>query len=155
MNIYCTLDTETVGGATNPTGIYHLGGIIHDRNGNIYGCFNYLIAEMLDEIAMDDYAKKNIALYEEMLCEGTATLIDTQENHHWQKNCVYQNGITSRGQKCPLSFFLPSAGRAQPTLPELLSIGGSHKIWIKTLCILTISFSPKRWYTMYCQEGKG
>lgn len=93
MNIYCTLDTETVGGATNPSGIYHLGGIIHDRNGNVYGCFNYLIAEMLDEIAMDDYAKKNIVLYEEMLREGTATLIDTQENAVAMVNaiCNYHN----------------------------------------------------------------
>lgn len=80
MNIYCTLDTETVGGATNPKGFYHLAGIIHDRKGNIYGCFNYIVADMLKEIEFDEYAKKNIALYEEMLREGTATLIDTQEN---------------------------------------------------------------------------
>lgn len=79
-NIYCTLDTETVGGATSPKGFYHLGGIIHDRNGNVYGCFNYIIAEMLDEIEFDDYAKKNIDLYREMLATGSATLIDTQEN---------------------------------------------------------------------------
>lgn len=80
MNIYCTLDTETVGGCTNPKGIYHLGGIIHNRKGEVYGCFNYLIAEMLDEIQMDEYAKKNMSRYAEMLREGTATLIDTQEH---------------------------------------------------------------------------
>ena len=34
-NIYCTLDTETFGGAAFPKGIYHLAGIIHDRQGNI------------------------------------------------------------------------------------------------------------------------
>lgn len=79
-NIYCTLDTETVGGATNPKGFYHLAGIIHDRQGKIYGCFNYLVAEMLAEIEFDEYAKKNIGLYAEMLREGTATLIDTQEH---------------------------------------------------------------------------
>ena len=33
--IYCTLDTETVGGASNPTGMYNLGCTIHDREGNI------------------------------------------------------------------------------------------------------------------------
>lgn len=79
MNIYCTLDTETVGGAMHPEGIYHLAGIIHDRKGNVYGCFNYLIAEYLDRISADDYAKKNIALYDEMLFEGTATVIPTQD----------------------------------------------------------------------------
>ena len=80
MNIYCTLDTETVGGATSPKGFYHLAGIIHDRKGKVYGCFNYIVADMLDEIAFDDYAKKNIGLYEDMLTEGTATLIDTQKH---------------------------------------------------------------------------
>jgi hypothetical protein len=78
MNIYCTLDTETVGGASKPKGFYHLGGIVHDRNGNIYGCFNYLVAEMLGEIEMDDYAKKNINLYTQMLQNGSATLIGTE-----------------------------------------------------------------------------
>ena len=80
MNMYCTLDTETVGGATNPLGFYHLGGIIHDRQGNVVGCFNYLVAEMLPYVLEDDYAKKNLPLYFEMLQNGTATLIDTQEN---------------------------------------------------------------------------
>ena len=46
-NVYCVLDTETYGGAAFPKGIYHLAGIIHDRQGNVYGCFNYLIAEHL------------------------------------------------------------------------------------------------------------
>ena len=78
--IYCTLDTETVGGATNPEGFYHLGGIIHDRQGNIFGCFNYLVADMLDRIEFDDYAKKNMPLYVDMLELGTATLVATQEN---------------------------------------------------------------------------
>lgn len=78
MKMYCTLDTETVGGASNPLGFYHLGGIIHNRNGEIVGCFNYIIAEMLPYVLNDDYAKKNLPLYYDMLRDGTATLIDTQ-----------------------------------------------------------------------------
>jgi hypothetical protein len=78
--MYCTLDTETVGGASKPLGFYHLGGIIHDRQGEVTGCFNYIVAEMLPYVLNDDYAKKNIGLYFKMLLEGTATLIDTQEN---------------------------------------------------------------------------
>ena len=80
MNMYCTLDTETVGGINNPLGFYHLGGIIHNRNGEVIGCFNYLIAEMLSYVLNDDYAKKSLPLYYEMLNNGTATLIDTQEH---------------------------------------------------------------------------
>lgn len=78
--MYCTLDTETVGGASNPAGFYHLGGIIHNRKGEIVGCFNYIVAEMLDLIDEDEYAKKNFDLYLDMLECGKATLIDTQEN---------------------------------------------------------------------------
>ena len=91
--IYCILDTETVGGATTPEGFYHLGGIIHDRQGNIFGCFNYLVADMLDRIEFDDYAKKNMPLYVDMLEQGSATLIDTQENAIAMVNaiCEYFN----------------------------------------------------------------
>ena len=78
--MYCTLDTETVGGASQPKGFYHLAGIVHDRQGKVYGCFNYIVAEMLDEIEFDDYAKNNIDLYGHMIAEGTATLIDSEEN---------------------------------------------------------------------------
>ena len=78
MKMYCTLDTETVGGASNPLGFYHLGGIIQNRTGEIVGCFNYIIAEMQPQVLSDDYAKKNLPLYYDMLREGTATLIDTQ-----------------------------------------------------------------------------
>ena len=80
LKMYCTLDTETVGGASTPTGMYHLGGIIHNRQGEVVGCFNYLIAEMLDLILDDEYAKANFDLYQQMLESGEATLIDTEEN---------------------------------------------------------------------------
>ena len=73
-NIYCTLDTETFGGASNPKGIYHLAGIIHDRQGNILATFNYLIAEHYEEIEKDDYAKKNFFKYLEMIQNGIVTL---------------------------------------------------------------------------------
>ena len=88
-NIYCTLDTETVGGATKPKGIYHLGGIIHNRKGEVVGCFNYLVKEWLDEIAFDEYAKKNIGLYLAMLAEGTATLIDTEDHAIEMVNALF------------------------------------------------------------------
>ena len=78
--IYCTLDTETVGGASKPQGFYHLGGIIHYRDGEVLGCFNYIVAETLPLVVTNNYAKKNIGLYKDMLINGTATLIDTQAN---------------------------------------------------------------------------
>lgn len=78
-NIYCTLDTETFGGASNPKGIYHLAGIIHDRQGNIFATFNYLIAEHYEEIEKDSYAKKNFHKYVTMIKEGIVTMIATEK----------------------------------------------------------------------------
>lgn len=78
-NIYCTLDTETFGGASNPKGIYHVAGLIHDRDGVIIAPFNYLIAEHYDEIEKDSYAKKNFYRYLEMVENGEITVVDTEE----------------------------------------------------------------------------
>jgi len=79
-NVYCTLDTETFGGASCPEGIYHLAGIIHDRKGNVKATFNYLIMEYYDKIEKDSYAKKNFHRYEEMLVNGVVTCIDTEQH---------------------------------------------------------------------------
>lgn len=77
-NLYVTLDTETFGGATNPKGVYHVGGQIHDRNGEVYASFNYLIAEHFCEIDKDEYAKKNFHRYLSMVADGEATMIATE-----------------------------------------------------------------------------
>ena len=79
MNIYCTLDTETFGGASKPKGIYHLGGIIHNRKGEILGSFNYLIMEHYGEIKKDDYAKKNFHLYQQYVENGITTAVTTEQ----------------------------------------------------------------------------
>lgn len=77
-NLYVTLDTETFGGAAAPKGIYHLGGQIHDRMGNVFASFNYLIAEYFSEINKDEYAKKNFERYLRMVANGEATMIATE-----------------------------------------------------------------------------
>lgn len=78
-NIYCTLDTETVGGATNPTGMYNLGCIIHDKYGNILATCSLLVMEHYDEIREDDYAKKNFDTYVKRLEEGVMTCVATED----------------------------------------------------------------------------
>jgi hypothetical protein len=77
-NIYCTLDTETVGGATNPTGMYNLGCTIHDKNGNIFATVSLLIMEHFEEIRNDDYAKKNFPIYVERLNSGEMSAVATE-----------------------------------------------------------------------------
>ena len=76
--IYCTLDTETVGGASAPTGMYNLGCTIHDKDGNIFATASLLVMERYDEIIKDDYAKKNFHLYAERLCHGELTAVATE-----------------------------------------------------------------------------
>lgn len=77
--IYCTLDSETVGGASAPTGMYNLGCTIHDKNGNIFATCSMLVMEHYDEIRFDDYAKKNFHLYEERLARGEMSAVATEE----------------------------------------------------------------------------
>ena len=76
--MYCTLDTETVGGASKPTGMYNVGCAIHDRNGNIVATCSMLVMEHYDEIRNDDYAKKNFPLYEERLKTGEMSAVATE-----------------------------------------------------------------------------
>jgi hypothetical protein len=77
-NVYCTLDTETVGGASAPTGMYNLGCTIHDKDGNIFATCSLLVMEHYEEIKNDDYAKKNFAIYEQRLVAGQITAVATE-----------------------------------------------------------------------------
>lgn len=77
-NIYCTLDTETVGGSSNPDGMYNLGCVIHDKQGNVLATTSMLVMEHYDKINKDDYAKKNFHIYEERLCRGEISAVATE-----------------------------------------------------------------------------
>lgn len=79
-NMYMTIDTETVGGASTPTGAYNYGGIIHDKAGDIYATFSILVMEHYDEIAKDDYAKKTFPLYKARLDKGEITSVASEED---------------------------------------------------------------------------
>ena len=76
--IYCTLDTETVGGVSNPTGTYNFGCTIHDREGHILATTSLLAMEHYDRIRNDDYAKKNFHIYEERLARGEMSAVATE-----------------------------------------------------------------------------
>lgn len=75
---YCTLDTETVGGATTPTGMYNLGAVIHDCKGNILATTSLLVMEHYNEIAADSYAKKNFPIYRERLDKGEISAVASE-----------------------------------------------------------------------------
>lgn len=77
--IRATFDTETVGGACNPTGTYNYGVVFHDDNGEIIATQSILVMEHYDEIKNDNYAKKNFHLYEERMKKGEITCVATEE----------------------------------------------------------------------------
>lgn len=77
--IYCTLDTETVGGASHPTGMYNLGAVIHDSKGEVIATTSLLVMEHYDEIRNDDYAKRNFEIYAERLNSGIISAVATEE----------------------------------------------------------------------------
>ena len=76
--IFCTLDTETVGGASTPSGMYNVGCTIHDREGNIFATTNLLVMEHYEEIRNDDYAKKNFPIYAKRLASGEMSAVTTE-----------------------------------------------------------------------------
>lgn len=76
--LYCTLDTETIGGVNNPKGAYNMGCVIHDRDENIVATCSLLVMEYYDEIRDDDYAKKNFPIYAERLAKGEMTAVATE-----------------------------------------------------------------------------
>lgn len=78
--IYCTLDTETVGGCANPKGMYNLGCVIHDKDGNIFATTSMLVMEHYNDIEKDTYAKNNFHIYEERLNNGTMSAVATERD---------------------------------------------------------------------------
>lgn len=126
--MYCTLDTETFGGASNPKGVYHLGGIVHDRQGNIYATFNYLIAEHYDEIEKDSYAKRNFGKYQEMVENGIVTMIPTERLavEMVDNLCKYYNVDTMTAYNSGFDF--------QKTIcRELITDRDFIDVWLMTL----------------------
>lgn len=78
--MYLTLDTETFGGASQPKGIYDIGGVIHDRDGVIVAPFNFIIAENYHEINADSYAKKNFPRYQDKITHTQVSVVATEQD---------------------------------------------------------------------------
>ena len=79
--IYCTLDTETLGGAAQAhCPIYNLAATFHDRFGMKIASVNILVAEHFRSILEKaHYGKQNFHLYQRMIERGEITLVATEE----------------------------------------------------------------------------
>lgn len=76
---YVTFDTETLGGASRPEGVYDLGGIIHTKDGSVVASFHFLIAEHYHKILEKAfYGKRTFHRYQEMLESGEVTMVATE-----------------------------------------------------------------------------
>lgn len=142
--MYCTLDTETFGGASNPKGIYHLAGLIHDRQGNICASFNYLIAEHYDEIEKDSYAKKNFFKYQQMVKNGIVTMIPTEKLavEMVENLCTYYEVDTMLAYNTGFDF-------VKTQCRDLISERDFIDLWL--MALLTIGQQKK--YCKFCAEN--
>lgn len=76
-NYYLTIDTETANTFNDPI-VYDIGGCIHDKQGNIYETFSFIIyetfCEMSDLMQTAYYAEK-IPMYKEQIKNGQRKIV--------------------------------------------------------------------------------
>lgn len=77
ISYYLTIDTETANGLDNPM-MYDIGGAIHDRYGNIYETFSFIIYDIFcaDRALFNTayYASKR-PMYEQQIKQGTRKIV--------------------------------------------------------------------------------
>jgi len=74
---YLTVDTETANGLEDPI-VYDIGGCIHDKKGNVYETFSYIIYETfctMQDLMQTAYYAKKIPMYKEQIASGQRTIV--------------------------------------------------------------------------------
>lgn len=74
---YLTIDTETANGLNDPI-VYDIGGCIHDKYGNIYATFSFIIYETFYEmrdLMESAYYSNKIPQYEEQIKKGERKVV--------------------------------------------------------------------------------
>ncbi len=74
---YLTIDTETANGLEDPI-VYDIGGCIHDKKGNIYETFSFIIYETfygMKELMKSAYYANKIPQYEEQIKSGERKVV--------------------------------------------------------------------------------
>ena len=91
---YLTIDTETANSMDDPM-MYDIGGAIHDKQGNVYETFSFVIYEVfcVDRRLFDTayYAKKR-PIYEAQIAEGSRRIVSvTTAQRHIRELCKRYN----------------------------------------------------------------
>ena len=69
---YLTIDTETANGFDDPI-VYDIGGCIHDKYGNVYETFSFVVYETfygMQDLMQTAYYAKKIPMYKEQIARG-------------------------------------------------------------------------------------
>lgn len=82
---YLTIDTETANGFDDPI-VYDIGGCIHDKKGNVYETFSFVIYETfygMEDLMQSAYYAKKIPMYKEDIKNGKRKVVkySTAKNH--------------------------------------------------------------------------
>ena len=74
---YLTIDTETANELLDPI-VYDIGGCIHDKKGNVYETFSYIIYETfctMQDLMQTAYYSKKIPMYKKQIASGQRTIV--------------------------------------------------------------------------------
>ena len=74
---YLTIDTETANGFDDPI-VYDIGGCIHDKKGNVYETFSFIIYETfceMQDLMQTAYYSKKIPMYQKQIDNGQRKIV--------------------------------------------------------------------------------
>lgn len=74
---YLTIDTETANSMNDPM-VYDIGGCIHDKQGNVYETFSFVIYEVyrgMRDVMQSAYYADKISMYEKQIQEGERKIV--------------------------------------------------------------------------------
>ena len=84
-NFYLTIDTETANSLEDPI-VYDIGGAVHDKNGNVYETFSFVIYEtfvLCADLMQTAYYAEKIPMYRRQLQQGERRMVrwETARRH--------------------------------------------------------------------------
>ncbi len=77
ITYYLTIDTETCNSLEQPL-VYDIGGCIHDKRGNVYETFSFVIYETfvgMKEVMSSAYYSEKLPMYEQDIAGGTRKMV--------------------------------------------------------------------------------
>ncbi|MBQ0017120.1 MAG: hypothetical protein KBT30_00630 [Clostridiales bacterium] len=162
---FLTLDTETCNGYLNNEGklelqdsmVYDIGGIIHDKQGNIYETINLVIPEVfykMDDLMISCYYSKKLPQYHEEIEKGIRKVVKLERakeivkdlcDKYQVKAIIAHNAFFDyRALNNTQRYITKSSSRY--FLPYGVEIWDSQKMAHDTIC-------KQKLYIKWCQEN--